>query len=136
MEWLPNIKRDNYRFGSFYTTLARGELGPALQEMEKYEHVGNLFSSVYDRGAKILNMIEARLGEERFIEFIRYLYGKYYFKVLLAKDFQAELEKPSPARTGLSSSPSGSTPTTSPTGRSRRSRLQGGGHRSPARWRS
>ncbi len=93
VKWLPNINRENYRMSQFYSTLNRGELQPPLQEMEKYEHVGNLFSSVYDRGSMILGMIEERLGETAFLDFMRYLFRKYYFRVIHIEDFQRELEQ-------------------------------------------
>lgn len=93
LEWLPKVKRENYRYGSFYNTVGRNELYPPCQEMEKYKHVGNLFASCYDRGSKILRMIEDRLGEAAFFEFLRGVYQKYYFKVIFVDDFQRELEE-------------------------------------------
>ncbi len=93
LQWLPSVKRENYRFGSFYGTVHRNDLYPPIQEMEKYGHVGNLFSACYDRGSKILMMIEERLGEEGFLDFLRGIYQKYYFKVIFVSDFQRELEE-------------------------------------------
>lgn len=93
LSWLPGIKREDYRFGQFYSTLRNGELGPAVQEMTKYRHVGNLFSAAYDRGGKIVGMIEERLGEAAFMDFMKRLHAKYYFKVIFAEDFKRELEE-------------------------------------------
>jgi len=92
-KWLPNVHREDYRFGSFYNTIGRNELGPPLQEMQKYKHVVNLFSAAYDRGSKIVGMIEDRLGEAAFLDFMRTIYSKYYFRIIFAADFQRELEE-------------------------------------------
>src|SRR5262249_32152893 len=55
-------------------------------------HVINLFSMCYDRGSKIVRMIEDRLGEAAFFDFMRHIYCKYYFRMLRVADFQHELE--------------------------------------------
>ncbi len=91
--WLPGINREDYRFSQFYATLRNGELSPPLQEMTKYRHVGNLFSAAYDRGGKIVGMLEERLGEAAFFDFMRRIYSRYYFKVIHADDFRRELEE-------------------------------------------
>ncbi|WP_020473835.1 M1 family metallopeptidase [Zavarzinella formosa] len=91
--WLPGIKREDYRYGQFYSTLRKGELGPAVQEMTKYRHIGNLFSAAYDRGGKIVGMLEERLGEAAFMDFMRRIHSRYYFKVIHAEDFKRELEE-------------------------------------------
>lgn len=90
--WLPNVQREDYRYGHFYGTIGRNNLGPPIQEMQKYGHVGNLFSATYDRGNKIVGMIEERLGETAFIDFMHEIYKKYYFRVIFVSDFQRELE--------------------------------------------
>lgn len=92
LQWLPKLKRDNYRYASMSGTIARGEMGPAVQPIDQFEHVVNLFSSAYDRGSKIMGMIEARMGEPAFMDFMRCLFRKYYFRVLRVADFQRELE--------------------------------------------
>ncbi len=89
--WLPGIKREDYRYSQFYATLRNGDLGPAVQEMTKYKHIGNLFSAAYDRGGKIVGMLEGRLGEAAFMDFMRRLHQKYYFKIILVEDFKREL---------------------------------------------
>src|SRR5262249_37171531 len=39
LEWLPNIRREDYRAYSFYGTLGRGENGPCVREMPGFGHV-------------------------------------------------------------------------------------------------
>lgn len=90
--WLPNIYRETYRFYGLYGTLGRGEAGPTVQDMPKYEHVVNLFSMCYDRGSKVVGMIEDRLGEPAFFDFMRGVYARYHFRILRVADFQRELE--------------------------------------------
>ncbi len=92
LEWMPSINRENYRYYGLYGTIGRGEMGPTIQEMPKFGHVVNLFSMAYDKGSKIIGMIEDRLGEAAFIDFMRTIYAKYYFKVIRVADFQEELE--------------------------------------------
>ncbi|MFN4261111.1 MAG: M1 family aminopeptidase [Gemmataceae bacterium] len=93
LEWLPNIRRDNYRHYGFYGSVARGETTRVVQDMEKFGHVVTLFSMCYDKGSKVTGMIEDRLGEAAFLDFLRIIYAKYYFRVLRIKDFQRELEE-------------------------------------------
>src|SRR6516165_12764967 len=60
--------------------------------MEKFGHVVTLFSMCYDRGSKIVGIIEDRLGEAAFLDFMRRIYCRYYFRILRVADFQRELE--------------------------------------------
>jgi hypothetical protein len=92
LEWLPNIDRQTYHYYGLYGTLGRGEQCATVQEMEKFNHIVSLFSMCYDRGSKIVGMIEERLGEAAFLDFMRTVYGKYYFRILRVADFQRELE--------------------------------------------
>jgi hypothetical protein len=92
LEWLPNIKRCNYRFYGLYGTLGRGEQTPVVQEMEKFGHVITLFSMCYDKGGKIVGMIEDRLGPDAFIDFQHILYQKYKYQIIRVADYQHELE--------------------------------------------
>jgi hypothetical protein len=92
LEWLPNIGRENYRLYSMYGAMRRGDASPILQPISDFHHVINLFSMVYDRGGKIVGMIEDRLGEEAFYDFLHVIYKKYSFKMLRVADFQHELE--------------------------------------------
>jgi hypothetical protein len=92
LEWLPNVKRESYRCYGMYGTLGRGEAGPVIQEMPRFGHIVNLFSMCYDKGSKIVGLIEDRLGEAAFLDFMRLLYARYQFRVLRVADFQRELE--------------------------------------------
>jgi hypothetical protein len=91
--WLPNIHRENYRYYARAGSIRRGENVPAVAPtMEAFGHVVNLFSGAYDRGSKIVGMIEDHLGEAATFDFFRLLYRKYYFRVIRVADFQRELE--------------------------------------------
>ncbi|WP_232055961.1 M1 family aminopeptidase [Tuwongella immobilis] len=92
LKWLPNICRENYRYSSYYGTVRRHESMPAVQDLPKYGHLINLFSAAYDRGSKILGMVEDRMGEVAFMEFIRQFYHRYAFQITTVHDFQRELE--------------------------------------------
>jgi hypothetical protein len=46
----------------------------------------------YDKGHRIMGLIEARLGETAFLDFMRLIYVRYQFRILRVKDFQCELE--------------------------------------------
>jgi hypothetical protein len=92
-EFLPEIKRENYRNAMFYSVLRNGDLNPAVMDLEKYGSPINLFASVYDRGSKIVGTIEDRIGEAAFLDFMRRIYAKYYFRVIKVADFQEELEE-------------------------------------------
>ncbi len=90
--WLPNIHRQTYRMYSLYGTLGRGEATPIVQEMPKFGHIVNLFSMNYDKGSLVVGLIEQRLGEAAFLDFIRMIYAKYQFRILRVADFRRELE--------------------------------------------
>ncbi|MSR30091.1 MAG: hypothetical protein EXR99_01170 [Gemmataceae bacterium] len=91
--WLPNIRRDDYRMVGFYGTLGRGEHKAILQPMENFGHVVNLFSMCYDKGAKVVELIEGRLGSQGFMDFMKGVFQKYQYKILHTEDFQKELEE-------------------------------------------
>jgi hypothetical protein len=93
LEWLPNIPRSTYRNYTMLGTIGRGEAGPTVQEMPKYKHLANLLSMCYDRGGRIVGIIEEHLGESAFFDFMRIVYSRYYFRVLRVADFQRELEE-------------------------------------------
>jgi hypothetical protein len=92
LKWLPNIRREDYRHYGLLGTMGRGELGPTVQDMPKFSHLPNLSSMTYDRGGKIVGMIEARLGEAAMLDFMRTVCRKYCFRILRVADFQRELE--------------------------------------------
>lgn len=90
--WLPNIHRENYRYSGVYHAIRNGEMQPAAQNLPAYENLFGLFTGAYDRGSKVFSMIEDRLGEEAFLDFIRHLAAKYRWRILHAKDLRQELE--------------------------------------------
>ncbi|MFM7148566.1 MAG: M1 family aminopeptidase, partial [Gemmataceae bacterium] len=92
LKWLPNIRRNDYRSAGMYSTLKNGELGPAIQEIPRFGHLANLFNTIYDKGGRTVGMIEDRLGEAPFFDFIRIIYRKYGYRILSVRDFQMELE--------------------------------------------
>jgi hypothetical protein len=93
LSWLPNIHREDYRFYGYYGTLGRGEAKATVLEMQEFGHLVNLLSMCYDRGGKIVGMIENRLGEAAFHEFSHVIYTKYQFRILRVRDYQHELEE-------------------------------------------
>lgn len=92
LNWLPNVRREDYRLYSLYGTIGRGEACATVQEMPKYGHLVNLMAMCYDKGGKIVGMIEERLGPDAFLDFMRIVYRKYQFRILRVADFQKELE--------------------------------------------
>jgi hypothetical protein len=92
LRWLPNVHREDFRVFNLYGTLARGEAGPTVQDIPRFDHLVNLYSMCYERGGKIVGMIEDRLGEGRFFDFMRRVYARYHFRILRVDDFRRELE--------------------------------------------
>ncbi len=92
LEWLPNIRKQDYRSYGLYGTIGRGENGPVLRNMEDFGHLVNLFSMCYDKGSRIVGMIEDRLGPTAFLDFMRVVYARYQFRILRVADFRRELE--------------------------------------------
>jgi hypothetical protein len=93
LRWLPNIRREDYRSSGMYSTFAKGESTPVVQEMTGFGHLANLFNLCYDKGGRIVGMIEARLGkEEIFLDFMRVVVKKYQYRILRVEDFRRELE--------------------------------------------
>lgn len=91
--WMPNIHRENYRWHARSGSIRRGDQVPAVAPtMKDFENVVGLFSGAYDRGSRLVGMIEERLGEAGTFDFFQLLYKKYYFRVLRVADFQRELE--------------------------------------------
>jgi hypothetical protein len=91
-QWLPNIHHEDYRFNGMYGTLARKEETKTVQPLPDFGNVVTLFSMTYDRGGKIFGMIEERIGEEAFYDFMKLVYSKYQFRILRVADYQRELE--------------------------------------------
>jgi hypothetical protein len=93
LDWLPNIRREDYRYFGMYGTFGRGENGPTVQEMSGFGHVVNLFSLCYDKGSRIVGIIEDRMGETAFLDFFRRVFCRYQYRILRVADFQRELEE-------------------------------------------
>jgi hypothetical protein len=91
LKWLPNVHREDYRWGSMYTAIRNGQMQPAAQDLPGYRSVYGLFTGAYDRGSKVYGMIEDRLGEAAFLDFIRGLVAKYGWKTLRVADLKSEL---------------------------------------------
>ncbi len=92
LRWLPNIHRDDLRNFGMIGAWKRGEAHPCVQDMPKYEHLANLTAATYDRGSKVVGLIEQRMGEAAFLQFMQGVYRKYQFRILRVADFQKELE--------------------------------------------
>jgi hypothetical protein len=90
--WLPNIDRENYRYSSMYHAIRNNEMTPAAQDLPQYKHLFGLFTGAYDRGSKVFGMIEDRLGEAAFLDFISGVVKKYSWRILTAAQLRAELE--------------------------------------------
>ncbi len=92
LSWAPNIRREDYRSCGMYSTFAKGEHTAVVQEMTGFGHLANLFNLCYDKGGRIVGMIEARLGEAAFLDFMRCIVRKYQYRILRVADFRRELE--------------------------------------------
>jgi hypothetical protein len=91
--WLPNIHRDDYRTYGYLGVVGRGEqTATVVEDMGKFGHLVNLSAMAYDRGGKVVGLIEERLGEAAFFDFLRHLYATYQFRILRVADFRRELE--------------------------------------------
>ncbi len=90
VQWLPNIRRENYRFASWYGAVRRGDAPAAAGDLPEFGHLYALFSGAYDRGSKVFGLIEDRLGPE-FLPFVRDLVRKYSFEFLSAERLKEEL---------------------------------------------
>jgi hypothetical protein len=89
--WLPNIDRKTYRNYGLYGSIARGDATATVQEMPGFQHLVTLLSMAYDRGSKIVAMIEDRLGENAFFDFSHRIYERYYFRIIRVADYEREL---------------------------------------------
>lgn len=90
---LPNIHYRSLVHSGYALYTSRGGDGKSLASLEELGHIHNLFFLVYDKGARVVGMIQHRLGRERFFGFLRLLYAEYKFRILRADDFQRLLEE-------------------------------------------
>ncbi len=93
LKWLPNVRRSDYRYFNLYGTIARAELQPTVQDIPKFGHIVDLYSMCYERGSKIIGMIEHDLGEKAFFDFMRFVYERHAWGILRVADFQRDLEQ-------------------------------------------
>jgi hypothetical protein len=92
LEWLPNIRREDYRSSGMYGTFGRGERGPVVRDMSSFGHLVDLFNHCYDMGARVVGMIEERLGPTAFLDFHRLIVSRYRYRILRIADYRRELE--------------------------------------------
>jgi hypothetical protein len=93
LDWLPKIHRDDFRTSGMYGTFGRGENTAILQDMKSFGHLINLFNMAYDKGSRVMAMIEDRMGGERFFyDFLRVVVSRYKYRILRVADFRRELE--------------------------------------------
>jgi len=90
--WLPSIHREDYRNFGMIGCMGRGEMTPVVQPMPEFGHLVNLMAMTYDRGSRIVGMIEQRLGHAAFLDFMRQVRCKYEYRILRVADYQHELE--------------------------------------------
>jgi len=89
--WLPTIGREDLRLSGYYGWRRRGNTGPVIQDLRAMGNLNTLFSLAYDRGGKVVAMIENRLGAERFFSFWQKAYLKYAYKTFKFADLKREL---------------------------------------------
>ena len=90
-DWMPNIGRENYRNASITGAIRRNDIPAAAGDLPAFGHLYGLFSGAYDRGSRIFGLIEARMGEAAYFDFLQLIVKKYSFKVLTAEMFRGEL---------------------------------------------
>ncbi len=92
LKWLPSLRRENYRYSGTYQAIRNHEMYPTAQALPEYRSLFGLFTGAYDRGSKVFALIEDRLGEAAYFDFIHTVTTKYAWRMLQVKDFRAELE--------------------------------------------
>jgi len=92
LEWMPNIHRQDYRSYGLYGTIGRGTHCQLVQEIPKFGHIVDLFNMIYDKGSRVVAMMEERLGEAAMFDLMRIVFKQYQYKILHIKEFQKELE--------------------------------------------
>jgi hypothetical protein len=92
VKYFPDVGRENYRQASYIGAIRRDDAPPAAGDLPTFGHLVGLFSGAYDRGSKVFGMIEARLGEQAFFDFIHMIVKKYGWGMLTADKLKAELE--------------------------------------------
>ena len=88
----PHIRRDVYRYASMYSAIGKGQMPAAAGQLPEFGNLFALFTGAYDRGSKVFGMIEERMGEAAFFDFMQDIQKKYAFKVLSAVKLKEELQ--------------------------------------------
>ena len=91
--WLPSIGREDLRMASYYKWKAQGNSGPVMQDLNGMSDLNALFSLAYDRGGKVVDMINNRMGDDLYFRFLQNLYQKNAFGILRYEEFKAELDQ-------------------------------------------
>ena len=91
LSWMPTIGREDLRLASYYGWRAKGNGGSVIRDLDQMGNLGAVFSLAYDRGGKVVNMIENRMGTPRFLDFLRKLYRDYAWKTLSYAEFRRDL---------------------------------------------
>ena len=60
-------------------------------------NLGALFSLAYDRGGKVIGMVENQLGRDRFFAFFQKVYRDYAFETFRYEDLRRELAEFDPS---------------------------------------
>jgi hypothetical protein len=91
LRWMPTIGREDLRLSGYYGWRARGNGGSVIRNLDEMGNLGAVFSLAYDRGGKVINMIETRMGSDRFFAFLREIYLNYAWKTLSYAEFRRDL---------------------------------------------
>lgn len=89
----PNVSYRNLVNSGYDLYRSRGGAHASVSSLDEIGHLHNLFFLVYDRGARIVGMLQHRMGRERFLAFLRVVYERYRFRQLSVADFHKELEE-------------------------------------------
>ena len=91
LAWMPTIGREDLRLAGYYGWRAKGNGGTVIRNLDEMGNLGAVFSLAYDRGGKVINMIENRLGTERFFDLLRKLYRDHAWETLSYAEFRRDL---------------------------------------------
>jgi hypothetical protein len=97
LSWLPTIGREDLRLSGYYGWRARGNNGSVIRDLKSMGNLGALFSLAYDRGGKVIGMVENRLGRDRFFAFFQKVYRDYAFETFRYEDLRRELAEFDPS---------------------------------------
>lgn len=90
--WLPTIGREDLRMASYYKWKSQGNGGPVIQDLGEMSNLNTLFSLAYDRGGKVVDMINNRLGDDRYFAFLQTLYRQNAFGILHYEELKQSLD--------------------------------------------